>query len=300
MIDDADVSDRARTLASLLEPVVAQVYFSPECHQSYVELGFRPSVAKAGEVALPDGSAYFTSRGSVMGQVAAEVVVAAAFAVYDPDVVVRSVTLGWRCTDAATICDARDRGVIAQLTRILDPRPHGAGRAAELLRRVVGPLRLEGRPLYAGVRSLGIPDDPLAAVWRCGDMLREFRGDSRTAAWHAAGLDAPEICLLSELHLGSPARSHSRSRGWSHDRLDTAAATLEARGWITHAGITYEGRAAREAIEIATDRQMRTAIDALGDDLDELAAILAPWGAAIIAGAGYVRFRELPSSQAPT
>ena len=53
-----------------LEPLAGQVYFSPECHAAYTELGFGPSPgSSAGGVQLPDGPAYFTSRGSVMGQV---------------------------------------------------------------------------------------------------------------------------------------------------------------------------------------------------------------------------------------
>ena len=51
-----------------LEPVAAQVYFSPECHTAYAGLGFSPSPATSpGGVEFPDGPAYFTSRGSVMG-----------------------------------------------------------------------------------------------------------------------------------------------------------------------------------------------------------------------------------------
>jgi len=106
------LSARARRLGSVLEPVVGQVYFSPECHSNYVALGFDPSSRNANGVALPDGPAYFTSRGSVMGQVAGEVV-AAAFAVFSPAVVIPCVTLGWTRTDAVTICAARDDGAIA-------------------------------------------------------------------------------------------------------------------------------------------------------------------------------------------
>src|SRR4249919_4008482 len=99
----------ARRLGAALEPVVGQVYFSPECHAGYATLGFSPSSAKAGLVALPDGPAYFTSRGSVMGQVPGHLV-AAAFGVFNPAVVVPAVSYGWTLTDAATICAARDAG----------------------------------------------------------------------------------------------------------------------------------------------------------------------------------------------
>ena len=85
----------ARRLAMALEPVAGQVYFSPECHVAYAELGFAPSPGSlAGGVQMPDGAAYFTSRGSVMGQVPGEVV-AAAFAVFNPDAVVPAVEFGW-------------------------------------------------------------------------------------------------------------------------------------------------------------------------------------------------------------
>src|SRR5207248_409386 len=58
---------RSRSLAAALEPMVGQVYFSVECHEAYAQLGFAPSPGQLGAVALPDGPAYFTSRGSLLG-----------------------------------------------------------------------------------------------------------------------------------------------------------------------------------------------------------------------------------------
>jgi hypothetical protein len=282
-----DESKAARQLGSVLEPVTGQVYFSPECHANYVALGFAPSNGEFGGVAAPDGPAYFTSRGSVMGQVAGDVV-AAAFAVFKPAVVVPLVELGWQRTNASTICKARTDGAVAQLRRILGNAPEGVDRAVELLRRATEPLRPEGRPLYAGVRSLGVPDEPLAAVWRLGDQLREYRGDSHTMAWAVAGFDATEIGLLTELYWGIPMRSYARTRGWSDAEFDAAAHRLRSRGLIDRDGFTTAGRDAREAIEVATDAQMRPALDPLGDDAMELCSILEPWGAAVRAGGGYL------------
>jgi hypothetical protein len=281
-------SQRARRLASVLEPVTGQVYFSPECHAGYVALGFDPSPSSAGGVALPDGPAYFTSRGSVMGQVPGELV-AAAFAVFNPAAVVPAVELGWTRTDARTICAARDAGAVAQLRRLLGDRPEGLDRAVELLRRATEALRPEGRPLYAGLRSLGVPDEPLAAMWRMGDMLREFRGDSHTASWISAGFDATEIGMLSELYWGLPLRSYSRTRAWTNDDFDAADERLRSRGLLEGEGMSAAGRAAREAVEVATDAQMQPVLDVLGDDLEELCAIMAPWGAAVRAGGGYLQ-----------
>ena len=125
------------------------MYFSPECHAEYEALGFAPSPGALGEVHMPDGPAYFCSRGSVMGQVPGELI-ASAFGVFNPAVVVPAVDAGWALTDAATICDARTRGATAQLVRILGPEPDGLDRVTELLGRAVEPLRPEGRALFAG------------------------------------------------------------------------------------------------------------------------------------------------------
>jgi hypothetical protein len=276
----------ARALAAVLEPVVGQVYFSPECHANYAALGFAASAREVNGVAMPDGPAYFTSRGSVMGQVPGELV-AAAFAVFNPVAVIPSVQYGWSLTDAATICQARDDGAIAQLHRLLGEAPAGADRALELLQRAVAPLRPEGRPLYAGVRSLAMPDSVVGAIWRLGDLLREYRGDSHTAAWISAGIDATEIGLLSELYWGLPMRSYSRTRAWSEDDFNAAHERLQSRGLVDATGFTPAGHGLREQIEVHTDQQIDASMAALGDDLGELVRLLTPWGAAVRDGLGY-------------
>jgi hypothetical protein len=286
VVDVTSSAPLARRFAALLEPVIGQVYFSPECHANYVELGFNPSPGFAGKTALPDGPAYFTSRGSVMGHVPGEVV-AAAFAVFNPAAVVPSVAHGWSITDAPTICAARDAGALAQMSRVLGDDP-GAARAGELLSRMTVPLRPEGRPLYAGLRSLAIPDHPWGIVWREGDRLREFRGDSHTASWVAAGLDPMEIGLLTEGFMGLGFFTYLRTRAWSEADVNAALSRLRDRGLIDDTALTADGHAFRDAIEAATDAQMQPALDALGNDAEELFAILKPWGAAMRATGGYL------------
>jgi hypothetical protein len=270
-----------------LEPVAGQVYFSPECHAAYAVLGFSPSPGTlAGGVALPDMTAYFTSRGSVMGQVPGTVV-AAAFAVFNPEVVVPAVGQGWAKVDAATICTARTAGAVAQLTRVLGAGPPGLDAATELLAQAVAPLRSEGKPLFAGLLNLGLPGDPIGDVWRLADMLREYRGDAHTAAWTSADLDATEIGLLTELYWGLPMRTYIRTRAWSDQQLEEAEARLVDRGFVADGALTDAGRALRESIEVGTDRQCETAVDALGDRFDELLEVLTPWGQAIRDAGGY-------------
>lgn len=271
-----------------LEPVAGQVYFSPECHSGYAELGFAQSPGMlGGAVALPDGPAYFTSRGSILGQVSGEVV-AAAFGVFNPEAVVPSVAIGWSKVDAPSICAARTRGAVGQLVRILGPEPEGLARATALLSDAVRPLRPEGKPLFAGLLALGLPGDAVGDMWRMADMLREYRGDAHIAAWTAAGLDATEVGLLTELYWGLPLRTYIRTRAWTDGQLDAAEARLEARGLVASGAFTADGRALREAVEVATDLQCAVILDALGDrGVQELVQILSPWGKAIRDAGGY-------------
>ena len=281
-----ELSSKARRLAGALEPLAGQVYFAPECHANYQRLGFGPSPGAFAGVQGPEFSAYFCSRGSVMGQVPGELV-AAAFGVFNPAIVVPAVDEGWRKTDAATICAARDAGAVAQLVRILGEEPDGIRRVGELLARAVAPLRPEGKALFAGQLSLDLPGSPIGDVWRYADRLREYRGDAHIAAWVAAGVDACEMCLLTEPFWGLPLRTYARTRGWTDADFDAAEARLAGRGLLADGRFTDAGRAAREAIEIATDRLCAPMVDALGADLDELLAVLLPWGAAIRDARGY-------------
>jgi hypothetical protein len=155
--------------------------------------------------------------------------------------------------------------------------------------RMVEPLRPEGRPLFSGGRSQW--DDPAALTTRffhLGDMLREYRGDSHVTAWVSAGVDATEIGLLTELYLGLAPRTYVRTRGWSEDALDTAAESLAARGWVEGDALTPAGHEAREAMERATDGQVRPAVLALGDDAEMVFDHLERWGRAVRVAGGYV------------
>jgi hypothetical protein len=288
-MDQVALSNCARTVAAHLEPVVGQVYFAPECHEAYVKLGFGPSPGSFGAgVAAPDGPAYFTSRGSLMGQVAPHVV-AAAFGVFKPEIVAPSVAYGWTLTNAPTIFAARRAGAVAQLERVCGAPDARATRAAEILAPAVDALAEPGRPLFAGLRTQwDDPHDPWTRLFHLGDMMREYRGDAHVAAWTAAGVDAIEIGLLTEAYIGLPLRTYIRTRGWNDDELNAAVDRLTARGWIDGDKLTDTGRREREAIERATDIQLTPAIVAIGDDVNEFVEILAPWGTSMRDAGGYV------------
>lgn len=280
----------ARRLAGALEPFAAQVYFAPECHEAYQGLGFGPSpkTTRAG-VALPDGAAYFTSRAASMGWVDGKVA-ASAFGVFDPVAVELSIAMGWSLTDPATISAARTAGAVAQLARILGPAPEGIERAVELLTRAGEGLDVAGRPLFAGMASVGLPDDPLGAAWVLADRLREYRGDCHTAAWTSAGYSPAEISVVTELWVGQPIKTYSRTRGWSEEALDVAIDALRSAGDLHGDELSPDGRARRDAVEAATDRPCRRIVENLGDDLDELLALVGTWSRAVQAAAGYPSF----------
>lgn len=281
---------RGRALSAALEPLVASVYFAPEAHAAYAELGFGAGsgtmtdpwgAAHWGAVQMPDFAAYFCSRGSLLGQVPGEVV-AATFGVFNPEVVVPAVTEGWTRTDAATICGARTRAATAQLVRVLGERPEGVARAVDLLERAGQDLALAARPLYAGVLAQGLPEEPVGRAWRLAERLREHRGDCHLLAFTAAGFDGCSLQILTERVAGMPPRTYALTRGWSEADFDSAEERLRSRGLIDRDGAaTDAGRAAREEIERATDALWTTPAESLGDDLPQLVEILQRWNAAL-------------------
>lgn len=266
----------ARALSKAIEAFAGQVYFAPECHRGYVALGFGASPGTSGGVELPDGPAYFCSRGSALGQASGQVI-AATFGVFNPAVVVPAVDYGWTLTDAPAIRAARTDGSAAQLRRVLGDAPEGLDRATALLGRAADGLPLAGKPLFAGLVAAGLVGDPLTDAWLVADQLREFRGDAHVNAWVAAGFDAVEIGLITELYRGLPPRSYVRSRAFSEDELSAGEARLAERGLARDGVLSDAGRAARESVETATDAACEPIVARLGDELPELVELVGGW-----------------------
>lgn len=269
------VREVSRRLHDAVEPLAANVYFAPEPQEAYAELGVTSY-----------GAGYFCSRSGCMGQLPGEVV-AAVFAVFDPALVARSVAKGWAATTAPEIVDARRRGATAALRRILGDEPDGAPRATELLRRAADAAATPGRPLFAGLRTLPWPGDTVGDLWRAADLVREHRGDGHVAAWVAAGVDAVEVTLLTELWWRIRQGSYAPTRGWSAEVIAAGAARLREQGLADDDGFTPDGRALRASIEEATDRAQREVVEALGDNADELFALIEPWARAVVDSGGY-------------
>jgi hypothetical protein len=285
----------ARGIWAAVEPLASSIYFMPEAHRNYQALGFDgPSRVQNG-IEFPDMLAYFTSRGACLGPNVSGHLVAAAFGVFKRPMVVGAVAQGWERTDQAAILDARERGAVDGLRRMLGDEPDGLAWATEVLTRMATNANGEGRALYSGLLSLGFPDDPMGAFWRAADLVREHRGDSHIAAWIDADLDACEIGVLTDPWRGQPLKSWVRSRGWSEEELDAAVDRLRGRGYLDGDAITPAGWALREEIETATDDMERRVVAALGDDAERLFATLDPWCERVVGQGGYPTRVRWPS-----
>jgi hypothetical protein len=261
------IAEVSRRLRSRADAILGAVWFMPQ-------------------EGLPGLAARAACMGRVPGPVAA-----ALFAPQHPDAVAAAVDEAWRDHDPDALLDARLRGATAYLARALGDDLPGVERAVTILRPVVEAGSTAGHPVYAGLRSLPWPGTPLGDLWRSCDMVRERRGGSHLNAWTAAGLGAVEIQLLTERWrtTTNPGSTTAEQMGYSADEIAVALAGFRARGLVDAGGaLTDEGREYREDIERATDLQETDLVDALGDDVDELFGLMAPWARAIVASAGTI------------
>jgi hypothetical protein len=271
-VSDEQVRRVSRRLRDLCEPIAGSVYFVQEAQDAYRALGL-DNYAES----------YFTSRGACLGNPSGEVVTAA-FGVFNPAVVIPAVDAGWAKTDPATILAARQTGAVQALRRILgeaDPSP-----AVDVLRPVMESVDFAGRMLFAGLRSLSFPDDPIGQLWRVCDYVRERRGDAHIAAWVAAGCDPIEIGLLTEAYWGLEIGTYIRTRGWTQEQIAHSIAGLEAKGYLSDGKFTESGRRYRRDIESATDAMEAVVVDRIADP-DALFALLEPFQKAVLDAGGY-------------
>lgn len=269
------MSEIARALREFAEPIAASVYFAPEANQEYQKLGLS---------FLPG---YFTSRSAPLG-IAPGQVVAAVFAVFNPDIVIPSVKEGWDKTTPDKILQARAVGAKAALERLLSQDLLDI--ADELKQITLDALLnapIEGHPLFAGLVALDFPQDPTLTVFRICDLIREHRGDSHTIAWTSKGLSGCEITLLSESYWKMAPRSYIFTRGWSKEQVDEASSSLQLKGLIDSSEqITEKGLQLREEIELLTDQMERPILDKISD-IQRVIQLLEPLAKKVINNGGF-------------
>ena len=91
----------------------------------------------------------------------------------------------------------------------------------------------------------------------------------------SAGLDAVEANVLTERWLGFALGEYSATARVRGGRVGGRGGRLQARGWMEGNDLTDSGRAARAAIEAATDAGQQALVDACGADLDGIVTMAA-------------------------
>ncbi|MEY9967993.1 hypothetical protein ABIA33_006073 [Streptacidiphilus sp. MAP12-16] len=237
----------ARATWQVVEPYHGAVYFSPEAHARYEELG------------ADNRAGYFASRGAALGPASAELVIGT-FYNFNPDLVHRALPAAWQAASPQRFLAARLAGIDATLHRVLGPEIGSAEmlRAAELAQQAARTAlrHPQGRPLFAAHAALPWPDEPHLVLWHAQSLLREFRGDGHVAALLAAGLDGIEALVTHAATGAIAAEALRTSRGWSPEQWTQAVQRLCERGWLEQGpdlALTPYGRERRQAIERTTD-----------------------------------------------
>jgi hypothetical protein len=262
---------KVRRMFELVEPI-ATVTFSEVPNEAFLAIGMRN---------YWDG--YFAGRAAPLGLAPAEVVHAVFYNFADGEVA-RHIPWVWGKITPQEAIAVRERGSAAALRQMLGELADFPGlvRVADLATRAAVSAPTEGRALYAGLRALDVPQEPVARLWHAATLLREHRGDGPNAALLAHGISGTEAHVLMALALGMPAEEFGRVHHLPPARLAAVVDGLRGRGLVDAAGgFTGAGREIRERIEALTDELAAPAYDVLGaDQLDELIAGLEPLAAA--------------------
>jgi hypothetical protein len=215
-------------------------------------------------------------------------VVHAAFYNFADGEVARHIPAVWDTTTPEAAHAARERGCVAALRRILGDLVESPGLvcAADLLARASTSARTEGRVMYAALRALPMPEEPVARLWHAANMLREHRGDGHIVALVSEQVSGTEAHVLSALDMGVyPAESFGRIHHLPQARLAEVMDGLRGRGLLDTSGrFTAAGRATKDRIESLTDALAEAPYDGLSPaELDQLVTVLEPITAALAA-----------------
>src|SRR5579875_3181110 len=196
------MNSMARRMFELVEPIGLIPYSADEPNETMFALGFTNY-----------WDTYFAGRAAPLGIVPAEVV-DALFYNFAPGEVARHIPKVWRITTPEAAIAARQRGCANALRRILGDRIESpaVARATELLLQAATSAPLEGRPMYAALRAIPVPDDAASRLFHAAALLREHRGDGHIVALMTEGVGGIESHVLYALDLGMPAPEFGRVR----------------------------------------------------------------------------------------
>jgi nucleotide-binding universal stress UspA family protein len=262
-----------RLCQELLEPLHLVAYMAEEPTEALQKLGY--------EGYWPG---YFAARSAPLGRVPAEVV-DALFYNFAPGEVAACIPSVWEVATPEAALAARQEGCVAALRRILGDLADtpAVERAADLATRVALNAPMEGRILYAALRSLPVPAEPLARLWHAATLLREHRGDGHITALVASGIDGQGAHVLAALSMDMTPEEYGRLDPLTPDQLAQVVDGLRARGLVdASTKFTHAGRELKAQIESLTDALAAPAYDCLKpDEVDQLITDLEPLAARI-------------------
>jgi len=269
------VNAMARRMFELVEPIGVIPYMADEPNEAMFDLGFTNY-----------WDTYFAGRAAPLGMVPAEVVDALFFN-FAPGEVARHIPKVWDTTTPEAAIAARQRGCVDALRNVLgeDVDSVAFARATDLLLAAATSAPVEGRPMYAALRSIPVPEDVVARMFHAASLLREHRGDGHIAALMTEGIGRLEAHVLLALDMDLPAEKFGRIHHLPAVQLAAVIDGMRDRGLIGDDGwLSEQGRAVKRRVEDLTDDLAATPYEVLQpSELDELMAALEPLAAKLLA-----------------
>lgn len=265
----------ARRMFELVEPIGMIPYAADEPNEAMFALGFTDY-----------WDTYFAGRAAPLGAVPAEVV-DALFYNFAPGEVARHIPSVWSTTTPEAAIAARRQGCALALRNILGDHvaTDAFARAADLLLEAATSAPVAGRPMYAALRSLPVPDDVVTRLFHAASLLREHRGDGHIAALMVEGVGGLEAHVLLALDMGMPAASFGRIHHLPAAQIAAVVDGMRARGLVGGDDqLSDAGRAVKRRVEDLTDDLAAPPYECLEPaELDELVAALEPLAALLVA-----------------
>ena len=265
----------ARRMFELVEPIGVIPYAADEPNEAMFALGFTNY-----------WDTYFAGRAAPLGRVPAEVV-DAIFYNFAPGEVARHIPKVWEITTPEAAIAARQTGCVHALRNILGDHVDSPAfaRAADLLLEAATSAPYEGRPMYAALRTLPIPDEVVARMFHAAALLREHRGDGHIAALMIEGVGGLEAHVLLALGMDMRAASFGRIHHLPEAQLAAVIDGMRDRGLIGDDGwLSESGRAVHQRVEALTDDLAAKPYEALEPaELAELMAALEPLATLLLA-----------------
>ena len=263
------MSSMARRMFELVEPIGVIPYSADEPNETMFALGFTNY-----------WDTYFAGRAAPLGSSVPAGVVHALFYNFAPGEVARHIPKVWSVTTPEAAIAARQEGCVNALRRVLGPSIESPDfpRTVELLTTAAVSAPIDGRPMYAALRGLPLPEEPVARLFHAASLLREHRGDGHVAALMAEGVGGLEAHVLLALDLGIAAPTFGRIHHLPTAVLTDLIDTMRTRGLVEdEATFTPAGRQTKDRVEALTDRLALAPYEVLEhDELNELIAGLEP------------------------